>query len=109
MTWKQERPPWCPSPACQFLLHTQQAACVGRLPQPVEHDGDFNTHRLCIHGADDDGNWLSPLMINSSDAYNLTRLLTRVREDAASTTAPPDEKTPPDPGSARMPSEPPGK
>ena len=48
--WKQERPEWCPYPdSCTFLRRTQDAFCGGELPEPVDHDGVDNTHRLCIH------------------------------------------------------------
>lgn len=74
------RPSWCPHPTCNYLLQTQDAACVGKLPDPIEHDGDKNTHRLCLRGAKDDGEWTFDLQINSSDCYHLTRLLNKVRE-----------------------------
>lgn len=70
-----ERPEWCPHHTCQFKCQTQSSACVGALPEPVGHDGDFNTHRLCLHGAKDDGEWTFDLQVNRSDAYHLIRML----------------------------------
>lgn len=78
--WKQERPTWCPHQACQFVMRTQDSACVGQLPQPEPHGEDTNTHRLCLHGAKDDGEWNFDLQINATDAWHLGRLLNRVRE-----------------------------
>jgi hypothetical protein len=49
--WKQERPEWCPHQDCIFQRRAMDSLCGGKLPEPVEHDGDFNTHRLCINGA----------------------------------------------------------
>lgn len=49
ITWKQERPSWCPHPDCEFKRRTQDAICGGKLPEPQPHNGDFNTHRFCIN------------------------------------------------------------
>ena len=73
--WKQERPAWCPHSDCQFHMRTQDSACAGKLPIPVDHDGIENTHRLCLHGAKDDGEWTFDLQINRGDAWNLNRVL----------------------------------
>ena len=70
-----ERPAWCPHTDCQFKCHSQEAFCVGTLPEPDPHDGDFNTHRMCLHGAKDDGEWTFDLKVNRSDAWNITRML----------------------------------
>ena len=40
--------------------------CGGRLPEPVSHDGDFNTHRLCINGVDSSGG-VVPIQLNETD------------------------------------------
>jgi hypothetical protein len=69
------RPTWCPHADCQFKCHTQEMACVGVLPQPEDHAGIANTHRLCLHGAKDDGEWTFDLKVNRGDAWNITRLL----------------------------------
>jgi len=70
-----KRPEWCPHTDCIFRAQTQDVCCVGLLPQPDPHDGDFNTHRLCLHGAKDDGEWTFDLKVNRSDAYNIKRML----------------------------------
>ncbi len=40
--------------------------CVGQLPKPEPHDGDLNTHRLCLNGAGEGGG-VFDLQINKSD------------------------------------------
>ena len=78
-SWKQERPAWCPHQTCGFVMRTQDSACVGCLPSPEPHGEAINTNRLCLHGAKDDGEWTFDLKINATDAWNLGRLLDRVR------------------------------
>jgi len=46
--WQQKRPEWCPHSDCVFLRRIQDAGCCGALPVPEPHDGDLNTHRLCL-------------------------------------------------------------
>lgn len=70
-----ERPTWCPHSDCEFACHSQEAVCVGRLPAPEDHDGVANTHRLCLHGAKDDGEWVFDLKVNKGDVWNMTRIL----------------------------------
>ena len=80
---KQAKPEWCPFPACEFLVNTQEAACIGRLPIPEAHLNDFNTHRFCIHSPEDE-NWHFNIQINRTDAWNFRRILNAVfftRED----------------------------
>lgn len=73
------RPPWCPHKTCQFrTCAAQQSVCIGQLPEPEPHDGDFNTHRLCIHGAKDDGEWTFDMQINKTDVFWLRTALARV-------------------------------
>ena len=69
------RPAWCPHSDCAYRLQTQDAACIGRLPEPVDHDGTPNTNRLCLHGAKDDGEWTFDLQVNRGDVWNLMRIL----------------------------------
>jgi len=69
------RPSWCPHSDCIFRVQTQDCACVGRLPNPVDHDGTPNTHRLCLHGAKDDGEWTLDLQINRGDVWNIKRII----------------------------------
>lgn len=64
--WKQERPGWCPHPDCLFVRRTVDAICVGHLPEPVPHDGDFNIYRWCLNGAAEDGG-VFDLQINNAD------------------------------------------
>jgi hypothetical protein len=79
--WRQVRPVWCPHQHCQFKVHSQDSVCVGMLPQPELHIDTLNTHRFCLHGAKDDGDWTFDLTLNSSDVYNITRILKQVVED----------------------------
>lgn len=78
MSDTKPRPQWCPHPDCQFKCQTQDQLCVGILPEPDPHDGDINTHRMCWHGAKDDGEWTFDLKINKSDAWWMKRLLNLV-------------------------------
>ena len=47
-SWKQERPSWCPHADCQFRRRAMDSICGGELAEPEPHDGDMNTHRLCL-------------------------------------------------------------
>lgn len=70
--WEQVKPGWCIHKDCIFLIHTQMKICSGRLPKPVEHDGDYNTHRVCIcFGIND----IFDFQVNRTDAFNLKRVL----------------------------------
>lgn len=70
------RPIWCPYTTCQYIKQFQDCICVGRLPQKTEHDGDFNTHRLCIsNSCENDVPFVFDLEVNKNDAYLLSRLL----------------------------------
>jgi hypothetical protein len=43
------------------------------------HEGDFNTHRLCMtHSCEGDEPWKMELEINASDAWGISRVLGRV-------------------------------
>lgn len=46
--FKQEKPSWCPHEGCGFLRRAMDNLCGGKLAVPEPHDGDWNTHRLCI-------------------------------------------------------------
>lgn len=61
--WKQERPEWCKFNDCIFLRRAMDSMCGGRLPQPIPHSDDVNTHRFCIV-ADGD---LTYYQVNESD------------------------------------------
>lgn len=65
----------CAHPDCAPCISSQDQMCIGELAQPEEHDGALNTHRLCLHGAKDDGEWTFDLQINQGDAWNIWRLL----------------------------------
>ena len=45
------------------MRRVQDAACGGQLPQPVPHDADYNTHRLCLNA----GEPVFDLQVNASD------------------------------------------
>jgi len=67
-TWKQERPSWCPHSDCLFVRRAMDAMCVGHLPEPIAHDGDFNQHRWCLNGTSDTGG-VFDLQINDTDLW----------------------------------------
>ncbi len=73
--WPQEKPTWCPHPDCKFSIRSQDSICIGELPAPRPHDGVDNTHRLCMRGAPDDGEWLHTVELNVGDAWNFARIL----------------------------------
>jgi hypothetical protein len=75
MKWKQERPAWCPHSTCIYRVSGQAKLCFGELPAPEPHDVGENTHRMCIRGAEDDGEWTFDLQINRGDAWAFWRLL----------------------------------
>lgn len=66
--WKQERPKWCPHQDCLFQRRAMDSLCGGGLPEQVEHDGDFNTHRFCINGALPNDE-VFDLQVNKSDLW----------------------------------------
>ena len=73
--WNQQRPEWCPHPDCRFAIRSQDSLCIGELPNPMDHEGIENTHRLCQRGAEDDGQWLHTVEWNRGDAWNLRRVI----------------------------------
>jgi len=75
--WRQERPSWCPHRDCEFKKRAMDKLCSGRLPEPTSHDGDWNTHRLCINGVLPN-NEVFDLMINKTDAWWLSYVLSEV-------------------------------
>ncbi len=64
--WRQERPNFCPHPSCHFVRRVTDTLCGGKLPEPVKHEGDFNTYRICLNGMADDGG-VFDLQINKTD------------------------------------------
>lgn len=47
--YTQDRPSWCPHTDCLFRRRVMDNLCGGELPAPAPHDGDVNTHRVCIN------------------------------------------------------------
>lgn len=64
--WAQERPAWCPHTDCIFRRRVMDSICGGELPEPAPHDADFNTRRMCLNGAADDGG-VFDLQVNRTD------------------------------------------
>ena len=54
------------------MLNTQGLACVGHLPEPVDHDGVPNDGRFCI--LTDHVDMVIDLQVNRGDLWNLGRL-----------------------------------
>lgn len=77
--WKQERPEWCPHQDCVFLRQSQGLLCGGHLPKPEPHDGDENTHRLCIKAAG-----VFDLQINRTDCDSIRFILDALDEKKTS-------------------------
>lgn len=50
--WKQERPEWCPHQDCIFKRRAMDSMCGGELPEPILHDENPNTHRMCLRESD---------------------------------------------------------
>ena len=66
--YRQERPAWCPHQDCLFRRRVTDAACGGELPRPEAHDGDMNTHRLCIRPGHAEGSpEVVDLQVNKPD------------------------------------------
>jgi hypothetical protein len=63
--WKQERPEWCGHADCIFRRRAMDSFCGGELPAPEPHNGDMNTHRLCIR-FEDDGSTVD-MQVNATD------------------------------------------
>lgn len=75
--WRQERPSWCPHRDCEFKKRSMDKLCSGSLPEQASHDGDWNTHRLCINEVLPKGE-VFDLMINKTDAWWLSYVLSEV-------------------------------
>ncbi len=61
--WKQERPTWCLHKECLFKRRVMDAICGGELPEPSPHEGDINTHRICLN----QGGRIDDYLVNSTD------------------------------------------
>lgn len=47
------RPSWCPHSNCEWVTgggdpEGSGVACAGKMPSPLNHGNDKNTHRLCL-------------------------------------------------------------
>ena len=73
--YELKQPAWCPNTTCNYICLSQDSLCFGLLPKQEDHAGINNTHRMCMRGASDDGEWIHSLKINKSDAWNMHRLL----------------------------------
>ncbi len=75
-----KRPLDCPHQKCLFIMQTQEALCAGKLLEPVPHDGDVNTHRICFLGLDCPSSDISvvDLQVNTGDLYHLRRILNSI-------------------------------
>lgn len=72
------KPDWCRHRAtCRFIRSVSDSACGGRLPKPEPHDGDVNTHRICIRTNAD----VFDLQVNRTDLWWLSELIGSIRED----------------------------
>lgn len=78
MSYELKRPEWCPTITCQYNISSQNAICFGELPEPEDHAGIDNTHRMCMRGSPDDGAWIHSVQLNKSDGWNIYRLLKSV-------------------------------
>ena len=73
-------PRWCPHKEC-ICIAPGELMCCGRLPRPIKHDTDFNTHRFCLSGAADNGG-VFDLQVNGSDAWRFGIMFHIIKEDA---------------------------
>ena len=71
---KNLRPIWCLHSDCNFIASSQNKICKGELPRPEPHGSDFNTHRFCLDTRET-GHGIFDLQINSTDIYNICRIL----------------------------------
>jgi hypothetical protein len=52
--------------------------CCGKLPAPSEHDGDYNTHRICIDTRET-GHGIFDLQVNRTDAWHLKNIMEEIK------------------------------
>ena len=67
----------CDEAKCDHIKD-QDEMCIGKLPERIKHDEDWNTHRLCINTTET-GHGIFDLQINWTDCWTLIRLLNRVK------------------------------
>ncbi len=77
--WKQKRPGWCPH-RCHYLMSVQGKICAGKLPKPEQHEGDFNTHRVCMFGVLPNLE-VFDLQVNKTDLYHFERVFDAIKKD----------------------------
>ena len=70
---------WCPYKECIVKIKSQNLMCIGRLPKPIPHGADYNTHRFCIDERET-GHGIHDLQLNWTDAWNMIRLLKIIKE-----------------------------
>ena len=74
-----KRPERCPHQDCEYIISLGlEAFCKGKLPKPIDHDGQDNTHRLCFIQFDGD---VFDFQMNKGDLYTLKRLIEHKGED----------------------------
>ena len=74
-----DKPDWCSHKDCNLKVNSQNMVCLGKLSEPLPHNGDFNTHRFCLDTRET-GHGIFDLQINWSDAWNFIRILKLVKE-----------------------------
>ena len=85
------RPERCPHLDCAFINSLGQGAfCKGKLPKPIDHDGQDNTHRLCFLQFDGE---VYDFQMNKGDMWQLHSLL-EPKEDSARERSDPETTTP---------------
>jgi hypothetical protein len=71
-------PDWCKHTDCNCKASCQNLMCVGKLPKPIPHDKNLNTHRLCFDTRGT-GHGIIDLQVNWTDCWNLRRILKFVK------------------------------
>ena len=74
---KVARPKWCSHADCSFLIGWQNMVCGGRLPAPVRHEDDFNTHRICFKLPAE----VLDLQVNRNDCWLIGLVTQKLREE----------------------------
>jgi hypothetical protein len=65
---EQDRLEYCSHPDCTPLESWDNRSCLGRMPKPVQHLEQYNSHRLCLETEEycvniGDGYYIGSLMI----------------------------------------------
>ena len=72
------RPEWCPHQSCKPIHLSANCICGGQLPEPLPHERDNNTMRLCLKQFDSDD--ATVFEINHSDILWIERVLYALKE-----------------------------